>query len=368
MSQIAPSYDLSIVGGGILGTMVAYRAAIAHPDRTIALIDRQQFGRGATQYAAALSSTMAGTQIVGQLSQESDRFYTQLLARDPSLPIRNLPILYILEEAKSHSFTTTGHLRPVEFEAVQARLPLSQIATNDVLLQSETSLHIDALDLVNRLVQKLKQLPNVDLFENQTVAQVLPSRYDSMHTIVTEPGESALLQAKKVLLALGPWSKSSSLSSGVLENGPTHPVGRIKKVVSMSLEVTPPPNCPVIFFVREDSFLLPYQDRFIFSICSDEWDVNPERPLKISDRDREQGRLILERYAPATLEYYRDGQVFCDCYSHDGHPIVQQHPEITGVVVATGGHGRGVRLAPAITNLALNLIDHPSKRLAALAS
>jgi glycine/D-amino acid oxidase-like deaminating enzyme len=339
-----PGYDLCIVGGGIIGVLTAYQAAIAHPSIRIALIDRGEFGLGASHYAAALSSTLASTGLVGELSSESDRFYLHLARENPTLPIRQLPIIYVGDSSDPIP-DTTRTITEVKPDDPRFSLPLSQLTNAHRLLYGGDVMHIEPLRLIKSLVRKLQAFANVTCLEYTGIesAQIMPDE-----TLWLNTNRVFGINAERVLLALGPWSLSHQMTRSSVEVS-----CRNKKIVTMRLDVSPTANCPVIFFPKEDAFLLPTDEQFLFSIRSDEWDIQPDQKLLISDADRHNGRIILERYAPNLLDYYDDRDVFCDCYSSNSEPVIIPHNRFSKVFIATGGNGRGVRLAPAIARMAL---------------
>jgi glycine/D-amino acid oxidase-like deaminating enzyme len=176
-------------------------------------------------------------------------------------------------------------------------------------------------------------------------------------------GDGRTIDARRVLIAIGPW-----LTDGVGGSLAKALGVRTKKVAALHVLRRPAPDSPVFYFFDEDAFLLPAADRgeWILSFTSREWDCEPDiSKLYIRPEERESALAILQRYCPSLApDCLGGGRVFCDAYTKDWAPLIQDDPELPGCAIAGGCSGAGFRLAPAIGAEALRKITNSDTRLA----
>ncbi len=161
-------------------------------------------------------------------------------------------------------------------------------------------------------------------------------------------------RSKRVIQSTGPWI--NQILGGVESTFTT----RIKKIVAFHIQQPPEANDPVFYFFDDDAFLMPKYETgyWLFSFRCDHWDVVPEiNTLSIDVNDIQKAQGILRKYAPEFASLCVGGRVFCDAYTNDGDPIIEEVENCPNYVIAGAGAGSGYRLATAIASEALDIFS-----------
>ena len=69
------TYDLVIIGAGVIGTTIAWMARGKYPDWNIALVDKSMIGQGASMYSACLDMPFGHTELRRELTRKSRKWY-----------------------------------------------------------------------------------------------------------------------------------------------------------------------------------------------------------------------------------------------------------------------------------------------------
>jgi D-arginine dehydrogenase len=347
------SVDIAVVGGGILGSLVAHEL-LAEPDRdSVMLIERELIGSGASRRSAGLHFPRGASADVREMSLLSQRYWERLLELRPDLPIHRLPMTLIASpagaEAAASAYRLAAPRRLDQLPPLAAGLPLDSLAW-----QVMGCHYADVAELAQQLVGALR--PRLAVREGTRVTE-LSTEADGVE-LGLATGER--VQADRVVLAPGPWLTEPAWRDLI------EPLGlRVKQVVAMHIDRRPEPGDGIICFHDEDAFLLPMSRRgyWLFSYTSQNWDVEPDRLNSgLSGAELDTARDCLRRMAPQLLPYCTGGRVFCDAYSPAREPIIT-HLDPTGRIVFAGGcNGAGYRLAPAIATRACALVRAPTRQ------
>jgi glycine/D-amino acid oxidase-like deaminating enzyme len=336
------TYDLAVIGGGIIGACALRLAAEEHPDWKLLLLERALIGEGASRYSVGMELPFGANETRRRLSIESAEMFARWAPQDP-----RIPLFAVLEPDRADAVSAGFHGPPLrrataeEEVHLRAHYPLSAHAS------VYTGPSASVAD-VSGIARQLVATSRAEVWESAEAESVKD------HIIGLRDGR--IVEAKRILAATGPW-----VGSGITSTFAKRHQIRIKRVAALHIDVAPHAAAPVLFFFDEDAFLLPMPDerRFRFSFTSRRWDVSPNEPrtLAIDADDRANALAILERYVPAMAPHATGGRVFCDSYAPDWKPLVAAMPEQPHVVVATGCAGSGYRLGPAIARDALRLLD-----------
>lgn len=359
MSSSGPSYDLGVVGGGIIGVMTALLARRRHPELRIVLLDRSVAGTGATAYSAFLDLPFGVSEGVRRLSRRSRQLYQELRSDLPGLPIRDVEMFGICESGAVDSVLGRLSLPGSRQLSRAAGEPGATIPATpehfvvppgfSVLAGMTATRCVDA-SLLDCLLGALESTPRTHLIEGAEVERIATNA--GGHELQLADGRS--LHAGKVALCLGPW-----LATTLERLAGVRAELRIKKVVSLLLPSAPAPEAPVVYLFEHDAFLMPQPERrrWLFSFRSEEWDCLPNQDtLRLSRADLESATRVLDLYLPGGHAAPVGARVFCDGYTPSRDPIVMPIANRPGMVAAGGPGGSGVRLAPAIAERALELI------------
>jgi glycine/D-amino acid oxidase-like deaminating enzyme len=344
------TYDLAVIGGGIIGACALRLAAEEHPEWKLLLLERALIGTGASRYSVGMELPFGINETRRRLSIESGEIFARWAPEIADLRRPRIPLFAIIGRDRVETITAGFHgapLRPastIEESRLRDVYPSLRFGGDQRLFTGSSA----SVAEVHRLAEDLVALSRAEVWESAEVESVANGR------IALRDGRG--VAARRIIAAPGPW----------VCGGPTarfaalHQI-RIKRVAALHVDVEPARDTPVLFFFDEDAFLLPVHDerRFRFSFTSRHWDVTPELPrtLAIAPEDRAPAMEILDRYVPAMAPRASGGRVFCDSYAPDWRPVIASMPDDPEFVVATGCAGSGYRLGPAIARDALRLFD-----------
>jgi glycine/D-amino acid oxidase-like deaminating enzyme len=348
-------FDLAIVGTGIVGAAAAYLAGASRPDWHVLLLDRSLVGDGATHYSAALDLPFTRSRTQKDLVEYSVRFYQALKLEHPELPLHDIRAAVVAPavDVQRVKDIFVDHLRVTtsselaELENIFGSLTLPE---DYVVLIGSNNRYGSAHEIASALVQYSCRYHNVECWEGTEVVDIRQEKDDLW--LSCADGRTVL--ASRVLGATGPWMTTGPLAELSRSCGV-----RIKKVAALHIDVPVPSGAPVLYFAKEEAFLLPVseENRLILSFTSEEWDCSPEiSRLRISADDRAIALSVLERYCPELIGHCHGGRVFCDAYSKDRVPLVVPVPDMKNFVVAGACSGSGFRLAPGMARQALALL------------
>lgn len=347
MKRQSMRFDLAIVGGGVLGVMVAWLAVRCRPNARIALLDSGRFGGGATGHSAFLDMPYGITPGIRALSMRSRALFQTIIQAVPGVAPRGLPMRVVatpgrrlaieqcLTQAIDDSCEATSGLAPNGFLVPSTQAVLGVVA----------AMRFEEDRLVAMLLRDIERQGAVTQLEGTRVHALNPNAGSCELTLAG--GDR--LWVDQVALCTGPWLQATlkELLSFNLE-------ARIKRVAAALLPEVPSRSAVVTYLFDDDAFLLPQRERrrWLFSFRAEQWDVDPSAPHELAESDCARIASLLETYFPGS-DYRRPlgHRVFCDTYSATRDPFVEL--VAPGVVAAGAAGGSGVRLAPGMAERAL---------------
>ena len=326
--------DLAVVGGGVLGALVAHEAVAAFPGATVAVLERGLIGQGASSRSAGVHFLRGATPRVRSMSEHSHRVWERLAA-ELDLPIRPVDATVVTSDGPDAISTAYPRLGAETITDDPAR---GRTAASAARAWTVPGCHYaDVRAVAGRILAGLRD--RVTVLEGTEVTGLSS---DGGHRLTLGPGGE--LHARQVVLAPGPWIAHPAWADLVA------PLGlRVKKVVAAHLDSSPGPDDPLTIFHDEDAFLLPLHERghVLFSYTCTRWDVDPDDAgLVLEQSDLDDARALLARLAPDLVDRCNSGRVFCDAYSAHREPVVVELRP--GLVFAGAANGSGYRLAPAL--------------------
>lgn len=345
-----PQVDVAVLGAGIVGCLTAREIVARAPGTSVALLDRDLAGAGASRRSAGLHIPRGGTDRVRRMTHYSQDFYENLVYHRPSLPIRRLGMTVVSRSA--------GLVHERYLDAAKAartdRIPgeTATLPEGAGAWEVEGAQYADVHGLTRTLLRLLRS--QVQVHESVAVTGVRPGP----DGISLELGSGAELTASQVVLAPGPWLAAPAWRELLAPLG-----ARVKKVVALHIEQRPGHADQALVWEDQDAFLLPLHDRghWLFSYTCQEWDVDPDALTGgLAARDLRTALDALHSLAPRLAEDCTSGRVFCDAYSGTGEPLVRTLPADPRLVFAGAANGSGYRLAPAIAAEAADLLTLPS--------
>ncbi|WP_405959399.1 FAD-binding oxidoreductase (plasmid) [Streptomyces sp. NBC_00868] len=340
--------DVAVIGAGIVGCMTAREVLDRWPGASVAVVEGDAVGSGASRRSAGLHFPRGASTRVREMAGVSELRYRALRAELPGLPVYDVDTTVIAPG------NADGRLRQVYLPGAGLRrtdvVPevLNGLPEGDGAWQVSGGQYADVQGVAQALAAALR--PEVRFLEGTRVTGMV-SGSDGVELDLSSGGT---LRAAKVLLAPGPWVADPAWASWL------EPLGlRVKKVVALHVERRPSPGDGVVVFEDEDAFLLPVHHRghWLFSYTCRQWDVLPEQvPGHLTPVEIAEAHAALARFAPELLPLSTTGRVFCDAYSPDRAPVVRAVDPHSNVVFAGAANGSGYRLAPAIAAEAAALL------------
>lgn len=343
--------SIAVIGGGILGCLIAREIIAREPDAHVITLDRDAVGSGASRRSAGLHFPRGSSERVRQMSAYSQDYYGRLLESQPDLPI------YPLRMSVVASRDSADELRRAYLDRA-GLTETTDTGSADVVLDSELRAwtgsgchYADVQALALRLARPLRA--RVEFREGVAVTGLA----QTSSGVRLRLGTGDEISVSRVVLAPGPWANTAPWRDLTSQLGI-----RVKKVVALHIERSLQPGDPCVVFEGEDAFLLPVRHRghLLFSYTCQEWDVDPDALNQGLTADHlGAAQAILKRYAPSLTSQCVSGRVFCDAYSPDRQPVVRALDDHARIVYAGAANGSGYRLGPAMAAAAADLLDLP---------
>lgn len=348
-------FDLTIIGAGIIGAMVAWYARKQYPGWRICLIDQSSIGSGATHYSASLDIPYGHTPLRFELAQHSRALYVALRQEIPGLPVKDLPLYGIVQEGNA-SLTIKqfadahASLSPQLKASISKEHPLLSLPPHTNIIAGSMASQGTKNELASILCDHFEATADSSVMHHTKIINVsiAGDRFE-----LQTAGEKRF-HSKKAVQATGPWM-NEILGKELSASKKT----RIKKIVAFHIYQQPKAGDPVFYFFDDDAFLMPkYEDGYwLFSFKCDHWDVAPDiDTLSIDEADLKKAQSILQKYYPSFAPLCIDCRVFCNTYTEDRDPVIERAAKHRNYIIAGACAGSGYRLAPAIAQQALNLL------------
>ena len=357
------SVDVAIVGGGIIGSAVAYFLREEGFTGSIAVLEKDSsYQFASTTRSAASIRQQFTTPVNVQMSQFSFDFLDSLAERfgtDGEIALVHSSYL-LLADARREDMLRSAHQRFLDLgskaawldhDALAARFPW--LNTSDLVggsLGLEREGWFDAHMLL-RVLRQQATAQGVDYLETEVVGFERVGR--RLTAVKTSTGTLACGQ---VINAAGPFG--GSVAALARCDLPVEPRKRTMFVIGAALNGA---GMPFVFDVN-GAQIRPEGDRFICGISP-----TPDRdPNPGTDFEPDQ-YLFEERVWPAlahripALDKLRLERAWCGHYDmnlFDHNGVVGRHPDLDNFFLANGFSGHGVMHAPATGRGVAELIVH----------
>lgn len=340
--------SIAIIGGGILGHVTAWRFSQSFEDVEITIYEQGLVGSGASQRSAGVHFPVGRLPQTREMTQYSEACYA---AEEPfahSAAIRSVPMLVAgprTEAFQEHFTQTLEYCRSETWtqtfleggcHQVQYRCSGAQFAEVHRLVE-EIAAHLGA---------------TVAIHEGTRISEI----EESQNHVRVECQNGKTAQHDIAILVPGPWSCSAPFARW------TEGLGlRIKRVVALHIpDDTLTKESPLLFFPKEDAFLLPraHRGEWLFSYTNTTWDQCPDEiGPDLTPDDIAAGRSVLQQIAPKLAPRIAGGRVFCDTYTHNRVPLTAALSASGRLLYGGGANGSGYRLAPAMARNLATLAD-----------
>ena len=345
------TYDYTIIGGGIVGAMVAWRTLRRQPEWRVLWMDQSLFGLGASAYAGALLTPFGQTPDHRALLSTGFKLLDDLEKDIGALPVRKLAGWYIVSPASADE-------RRAWF---LDRLPDASIADNERLCRLMPNIELRGrvalgpfnvrqgrpVDFIARITALCRENANFSLWEGITMNSWVS---DQTAIRLSLSGEREIT-VSRLALATGPWATQQIASDVALLRI------RVKRVTACHVEIPPQTDTPVLYLGDHEAFLLPLptEKRSLLGFPSDAWDISPaEFKPELDDNDRASADSILQEYSSVLHKHRHGGRAFYDCYGTDRVPIASIVGNDPRVAFAGACAGSGFRYSPGLADRLLD--------------
>jgi glycine/D-amino acid oxidase-like deaminating enzyme len=346
MNDPARHADIAVIGGGIIGCLVAREIADRTSNTSIVMIDGDAAGAGASRRSAGVHVPRGRTATLRAMSAYSEEYYDKLARGSTELPIVGIDMTVVLPLATADEFLGT-YLDSAA--PTPAKVPWSEVRIPDDcgVWRIRGAQCADVYSLVQALARDLR--PRASVLEGVRVTGIDPGS-DSVQLRLSTGTE---LRAGQVVIAPGPW-----IGEPAWRDLLTPEELRVKRIVALHIEKPATPQDPAIMLDQEDAFLLPMAHRghWLFSYTCQEWDVDPATADALAGQHFDQAREVLGHYGAGLVQHCVSGRVFCDAYSPNREPVARAVSDDGRIVFAGAANGSGYRLGPAIASSAVDLL------------
>jgi glycine cleavage system aminomethyltransferase T/glycine/D-amino acid oxidase-like deaminating enzyme len=377
LSSFPKHANVVVIGGGIIGTSVAYH--LAHRNiRDVILVERHQLTAGTTWHAAGLINTFGSMSMTStHMRQYTKKLYSQILPNETGLDtgFRDIGFIELATDADHlHYYRRVAafnrycgvDVREITPDEIRDRFPL--LRTEDVL----AGFFVESDGRVNpheatMSFARASQQKGVQIFQGIGVSSVqqshhgLGSRLPHVTSVIMEDGSEITCNA--VVNCAGMWARQLAEQNGVIV--PNQAAEHYYLITDSIPEVDP--SWPVVEDSANCVYIRPEGSGLMlgfFETLGAAWNTS-QIPNNFSfgeiepDWDRMMPYLqqAMERRLPAAL-HVGAKKFFCgpESFTPDNSPIVGPAPFLKGYYVAAGLNSIGILTGGGIGKVIANWI------------
>ncbi|HEO8422688.1 glycine oxidase ThiO [Niallia sp. FSL W8-0635] len=349
MSLEARKVDVAIIGGGIIGSSIAFY--LAKEKKKVAILEAHQVGGKSTSAAAGMLGAHSEYKEFKHLYPFARS--SQLLYKDLYEEIRELTAIdfekknggllkLAYSEEEKRDLESILSLSSVEWlDCNEARGKVPQLAADFIgAAYLKEDVHITPLIACNGL-SKGAQLFGAEIYEYTRVLRV--EKNGMGYLLKTSQGT---FLADKVVIASGVWSNYFFQQLGL-----SHEIVPVKgECVAVVNE-----GAPLHYSVFHDQFyIVPRNNNELIIGATKKWNDWSEEPSLdgIEEVIQKAKRMIPEI---GEMKWKR-AWAGLRPQTNDGYPFIGEHPEMKGLYFATGHQRNGILLAPATGKMIRDLM------------
>ncbi len=348
--------DLTVVGGGVLGSVTALLAQHRRPGRPVRLVDQQSILGGATAQSLGVVVPSGDTAGLRARVSRSTALFAEEPLRGLLRPRRALVVAPrraepVLRERLVGSAVALAD--DTDRRVLDRLCPGLQLADGDEVYRLDSGCAVvDTAGLAERIRRS-----GVDVVEGVRVQRCTP--VDGGWELSTTTGP---LATRRLAIAAGPWAGPSVDAPDAVRSD-----RRIKRVVAADAPLSAAlDDDPLIMFPLDDLLFLPTAGRLLISCLVDRWRAGPlpdvgtsgwaatVPAIAVDHVDLADCRRAVARRSAVVATTVQGGQAFWDSYPDDPDGGVTTIDAPAPAVRLLGGGGSGVRLAPALADRALD--------------
>lgn len=362
-----PSADVAIVGGGVIGSAIAWSLA-SDPgfDGRVVVIERDPaYARASSTLSASSIRQQFSTPENIRMSRYGFGFLESLGERlgltgpEADIGLVERGYLYLATSAREHDLREVHAVQRAEgadvvlltADELADRFPwmaLDGIALGSLGLHGEGWFDGAALTRVFARAARARGVA-------YEVAEAVGFRREGARVVGVELSDGRALACGTVVNAAGPWAGRVAAMAGV-----SLPVEARRRTVFVFSSHRPNPDAPLVIDTS-GAWFRPEGGGFIGAIPPAPAADHPDLPLE-PERALWESALwpALAGRVPAFDELRVTGAWagYYEVNTHDHNAILGPHPEVTNLLFANGFSGHGIQHAPAVGRAIAELILH----------
>jgi sarcosine oxidase, subunit beta len=354
--------DIVIVGGGIIGSSVAYHLARRRIGSILVLEKESTLGRGSTGRATGGYRAQYSTEInirLSLLARESLRRFKE----DTGIDSGYWPVgyLWIATSAEEYADLVYAHALQQKNGLIEARLltpkevrEINPFAKTDGVVGGafcQTDGFVKPLDILRGYSEAAKR-HGVEFRRDSPVSAMEQSSDGRIQTVFTTNGLA--IETKAVVDAGGAWAQSIAKMAGV--NLPVEPLRRQVALTEPCHRL--PKDLPLTIFMNDGFHLRVREDRILLLRPTPEKQLDPHATDVDPKWLEETVRIAKERIPILDGVGIDEKNSWAGLYemSPDKHAILGAAPGCPNLYLANGSSGHGVMHSPALGRLLAEII------------
>jgi sarcosine oxidase subunit beta len=366
--MIVPS-DFLIVGGGVIGTSIAFHLAQRRVG-SVLLLEKSFFGAGSSGKSGAIVRQHYSNRLTANMAQLSLRTFERFddLVGGPPVFTRAGMVLVVNErdraglEANCAMQRELGiDVRPVTAQELADIDPNARLADDELAVFEAEAGYVEAVQVVASFAEAAR-LEGADLREGVQVVKLLR---EGKRVVGVETNEGRYL-SRSVILATGPWAAQLAKDAGL-----KLPVQPCRTQVALFRRPTDfGRRCAIYGDFVQGIYFKPTHGDVVHagSLAGEEIrePVDPDDYNEAADGAWLPGmrQRLSRRYPGMHRSYGRGGFGALYAITPDWHPILDKLPGLEGAYCAVGFSGHGFKMSPIVGQLMTELIvDGKTKTL-----
>jgi glycine/D-amino acid oxidase-like deaminating enzyme len=359
--------DILIVGGGVIGTSIAFSLAQRKPGK-ITLLEKSFLGAGSSGKSGAIIRQHYSNRLTAGMAKWSLRIFEHFDEVVGGRPVFTHTGMILVVNERDRA-ALSANLAMQQELGIDVRMlspaELRDIDPNCRLLDNECAAfeaeagYVEAVAAVASFAEAARRL-GTEIIEGSEVKRIVIE--GSRAAGVETTGDS--YRARTIVLATGPWAAQLGRSIGL--HLPVQPsrtqVALMRRPEDFVVARSPDRPLPVYGDFVHGLYFKPTHGDMIHagSIAGEEAGspVDPDHYNESADADWLSliRRRLTERYPIMQRSYGRGGYGALYGITPDWHPIIDRCPGLDGLYCAVGFSGHGFKMAPIVGQLAAELI------------
>jgi sarcosine oxidase, subunit beta len=358
---MAVNCDILIVGGGVMGTSIAWHMARRRCGRVV-LLEKSFLGAGSSGKSGAIVRQHYSNRLTAAMAQKSLRVYEQFdqIVGGPPVFTRTGMVLIVNAQDKPGLDVNVAmqqelgiDVRPVSAQVLADIDPNARLKEDEAAIYEAEAGYVESVQVVASYAEAARR-EGADIRLGVEV-QSIATKGSKIVGVDTNEGR---YHAGAVVLATGPWAAQLGKDLGI-----RLPVQACRTQVALYRR---PPDfgrrTAVYCDFVQGIYFKPTHGEMIHagSIAGEEahHPVNPDQYDESADGDwlplvRQR---LSRRYPAMHRSYGRGGYGALYAITPDWHPIIDRLPALEGAYCAVGFSGHGFKMSPIVGQLMAELI------------